>query len=65
MEEHKGMEARSIEYVLGVEDCATMVYDILEEGKDLEQLKRSIQILLNDVTSIKSHRFLEENGLLP
>lgn len=64
MEESKGIEARSIEYVLGVEDCATMVYDFLEEGKDLEQLKRSIQILLNDVTGIKSQRFLEENGLL-
>jgi len=64
MEETKGIEARSIEYVLGVEDCATMVYDFLEEGKDLEQLKRAINVLLNDVRSIKSHRFLEENGLL-
>lgn len=64
MEDMKGMDARSIEYVLGVEDCATMVYDFLEEGKDLEELKRAIQILLNDVTGIKSHRFLEENGLL-
>jgi hypothetical protein len=58
------MDARSIEYVLGVEDCATMVYDFLEEGKDLEQLKRSIQVILNDVTNIKSQRFLVENGLL-
>lgn len=64
MEETKGMEARSIEYVLGIEDCATMVYDFLDGGKDLEQLKRAIQILLNDVTGIKSQRFLEDNKLL-
>lgn len=59
-----GMEARSIEYVLGVEDCATMVYDLLESDGDREHIKKNIELLLNHINDIRSSRFLEDNGLL-
>jgi hypothetical protein len=58
------MDARSIEYVLGVEDCATMVYDLLEGEEDLERIKKNVEVLLNHINDIRSSRFLEDNGLL-
>lgn len=60
----KGLDARSIEYVLGIEDCATMVYDHLAAGKDLDVLREAIEDLLVDTRAIRSSRFLEENGLI-
>jgi hypothetical protein len=63
MEDMKGMDARSIEYVLGVEDCATMVYDLLEGGNQ-ELIKKNIELLLNHINDIRSSRFLEDNDLL-
>lgn len=59
-----GMDARSIDYVLGIEDCATMVYDLLEEGGDQELIKKNIELLLNHINDIRSSRFLEDNDLL-
>jgi len=58
------MDARSIEYVLGVEDCAGMVYDMLEEGKNQEELKRVLHKLMVVAGNVRSQRFMEDNGLL-
>ena len=60
----KGMDARSLDYVLGVEDCAMMVYDHLETSGDLQQLKEEVENLLDDAKAIRSHRFKHENGLI-
>lgn len=59
-----GMDSRSLDYVLGIEDCATMVYDHLAARKDLEVLRKAIEELLVDARAIRSSRFLEENGLI-
>lgn len=63
MSQTSGMDSRSLDYVLGVEDCATMVYDHLKAGKDPEELRKAIEELLVDARVIRSSRFLEENGL--
>ncbi len=61
--EPEGMDARSLDYVLGVEDCAMLVYDHLEERKEVQQLKDEIEELLDIAKAIRCCRFIEENGL--
>ncbi|WP_019178010.1 hypothetical protein [Methanomassiliicoccus luminyensis] len=63
MKEPRGMDARSLDYVLGVEDCAMMVYDYLEDNNS-RQLKEAIMSLLDNAKTLRSQRFMEENGLL-
>lgn len=63
MKELRGMDTKSLDYVLGVEDCAMMVYDHLEDNS-LRQLKGAITSLLDNAKIIRSQRFIEDNGLL-
>lgn len=60
----KGMSIRSLDYVLGMEDCATMVLDYLQANEDIQELRKEMEELLNDTQVIRSQRFMEENGLL-
>lgn len=62
MKEPRGMDTKSLDYVLGVEDCAMMVYERLEDN-NLRQLKEAITSLLDNAKIIRSQRFMEENGL--
>jgi len=61
--EARGMGARSLDYVLGVEDCATMVFDYLNANENMFDLRKAMVDLLNDTRAIRSQRFMEENGL--
>lgn len=63
MESQKGIEARSLEYVLGIEDCAILVYELIRSGRDIQILKNVTEKLLVEIATIRQGRFIEENGL--
>mgnify|MGYP000818787523 CR=1 FL=1 len=62
--ESKGTIIRSLDYVLGVEDCATMVLDYLKVNEDIQELRKEVEELLNDTQAMRSQLFMEENGLM-
>jgi len=64
MGEPNGMGAKSLDYVLGIEDCAMMVYDHLNDTDDMRRLKKAMESLLDSAKAIRNQRFIEENGLL-
>lgn len=59
----KGTVVRSLDYVLGMEDCAILVLDYLKANEDVQELREEVEELLNDTRAIRSQRFMEENGL--